>query len=53
MQYSRFAEVFLHLLIAGQLSRKNLPGVPSREIQQADAALPVELRRTLTELHRA
>jgi hypothetical protein len=28
---SSFAEVSLHLLIAGQLSGKNLPGVPSRE----------------------
>jgi hypothetical protein len=27
---SPFAEVPLHLLIAGQFSRKNLPGVPSR-----------------------
>ncbi len=28
---SPFAEVPLHLLIAGQLSGKNLPGLPSRE----------------------
>jgi hypothetical protein len=28
---SSFAEVPLHFLIAGQLSGKNLPGVPSRE----------------------
>ncbi len=42
----------LHLLIASQLSGKNLPGVPEPRIelgpalQQADA-LPPELRRTL------
>jgi hypothetical protein len=34
---SPFAEVPLYLLIAGQLSGKNLPGVPSRE---ANSDLP-------------
>ncbi len=45
---SSFAVVPLHLLIAGQLGWKNLPGVPSRETNSGlPYALPTEQRRTL------
>ncbi len=37
---SPFAEASLHFLIAAKLSRKNLPGVQSRESNESNSGLP-------------